>query len=507
VLAASALAAAGCALGPDAPPAIDPPPRTFAELDAPATATGSAAPGRARAPLVAPGEASPDYAFWKELEDPLLASLVDEALIENRDVALATARIREAAAIAGVATSYLLPSVDATGGHSYTRVSTESPNLARLNVDQIPGFERDAQDWRASAAMSYEVDLWGKLRRAREAALDDLEASLEARRALGLSLAGEVAVSYVDYRTLERRRDVAVRTRDSRATALDLVRKREAAGLSTDLDVARAETELAGAEAVIPEIDRLLALVEHRLSVLLGKPPGFARGRIARAGPARALAPFAVPVGLPAQLVARRPDVREASLRLAAATARIGQAKADLFPQVTLFGEIGLDALDIAKLGTGGAVFWSAGPSVRLPLFDMGRRARQWTAAEEQAAQALHALEGSVLVALAEVEDALAEGREEAARRDALARAAVSSGRALSLAEAKYRSGLVSYLDVIEAQRAAFQAEDALTDAEGRVVRTAIALAKAVGGGFAAAEARMPRVDGGEGGGASKEGM
>jgi len=486
---ATLVVSGGCAVGPDAPPDLAAAPRTFAELDqAPTAATGTARP------LVTDGEAGPGYEFWKDLRDPLLAALVDEALKENRDVARATARIREARAYAGIAESYLYPAIDVNAGYAYTRVSSEGPNLSRLNVDSIPGFDPHAQDWKGSLTMAYEVDLWGKLRRGREAAIDDLKASVESRRTLGLALAGDVSATYVDYRTLERRRRVAVDTIASRRSALELASARERAGLATDLDVARAETELATAEATVPELDRQLSLTEHRLSVLLGKPPGAARARIRAAGPMKNLEAFPVPIGLPAQLLARRPDLREASLRLAAATARIGQAKADMFPSLTLFGEVGLDAADITKFATTPAVYWSAGPQLKLPLFDAGRRIDQWTAAEEQAGQALHALEGAVLTALQEVEDALAGSRQEALRRDRLAVAVASARRALGLAEAKWRSGLVAYIDVIEAQRLVFQGEDLLEDAEGRVVKSAVSLAKAVGGGFEAAEARMPEI-------------
>ncbi len=470
---------AGCAVGPDVAPAPRPAPAAFSETGAPGATAGAP---------------SPDLAFWAEIGDPLLVRLVERGLGESQDIAMATARIREARALAGVARSALLPEIDAGGRYDRTRVSTESPELENIDVEQFPGFDEYAQSFRGSLTIAYEVDIWGKHRRAYQAAVADLFAEVERRRAASLVLAGDIAATYLEWRTLARRRAIAVDSLAAREDSLELARAREAAGLGTDLDVARAEAEVASAAASIPDLDRLAALAEHRLSILVGAPPGSLRAELAAAETAP-LAPFPVPVGLPADLVTRRPDVRSAALRLAAATARIGQAKADLFPQVTLFGEIGAHASDLGEIATKAAGFFAFGPSIRIPLFDAGRRLDAWTAAEERADAALHELERSILVALGEVEDALATLREESRRREKLALGVRAGERAALLARERYTAGIVSFLDVLEADRTRLAADDALAESDRRLALASVQLARAVAGGYAAADRLLPPVD------------
>ncbi len=486
-LLASALLA-GCELGPDAPPEPTSPPAAFSELAASTSAATSVA-------AVASGEPGVDYAFWRDLHDPILTALVERALARSPDVASATARIRESRAVAGAAWAALLPEADAGASYQRTHLSTETPLLSQFAGANLPGlqFSPDADDYKASLSMAYELDLWGKNRRAHEAAVAELKGDVHRRRSIGLTLAGELVTTYVDERTLEERRAIALRTLESRRAALAIARDRSRGGLANDLDVARAETDLANVVASVADLDRLLATSEHKLAVLAGGPPGSLRATLAAPHPP--LAPIEVPVGLPAQLLVRRPDLRELSERLAAATARIGQAKADVFPTLELTGEVGVEATDPKKLASRAAGYWNAGPALKIPLFDWGRRIENWTAAEERAEQARCDLEKQVLVALEEVEDALASAREDARRRDALMDAAAASVRATAIAEAKYRGGLVSQLEALDARRTQFQAEDALADARGRALKDAVQLAKAVGGGFGVVEALLPPVE------------
>jgi NodT family efflux transporter outer membrane factor (OMF) lipoprotein len=469
-----ALVATGCAIGPDAPPQLAPPPRAFAES----------------APGIDPSEPSPDFAFWRQLDDPILARLVERGLRESPDMARATSRIREARAIAGVARSALLPSIDGSAGYSRNGVSTEAPELERLGASRVHPFD----DWQSALTMAYEVDIWGKNRRAHEASRDELFAEVEHRRAAGLALAGEICASYLQARTLARRREVALATLAGRETTLGLVRAREAAGLATDVEVALAESELASAEVVVPDLDRLAALEEHRLAILVGAAPGSLRAELSAARDAP-LHAFHVPVGIPAGLVARRPDVREASLRLAAATARIGQAEADLLPQVVIEGEIGLDSLDAWKLASKAAAFWAVGPSLKVPLFDFGRRLDQWTAAEERADGALHDLERAVLVALGEAEDALATLREESRRQEKLLAAVRSSERSTTLSRDRFGAGLASYVEVVDADRALDSSRDALLESDRRLALGAVQLSKAVAGSVLAVERSLPPIE------------
>jgi NodT family efflux transporter outer membrane factor (OMF) lipoprotein len=474
-LVALAATGAGCAVGPDAPPPLAPPPPRFAEAP---TATAAPAP--------------PDFAFWNTFEDPLLTRLVERALGTSPDVGVATARINEARAEAGIAKAALFPSIDAVGVWNQQRLSLEGPIFGQLNVNQInPTFQQQFQDFRGALTMAYEIDVWGKYRRGHEAALDDLAARVEDRRAVGLALAGDVAAAYIDMRTYERRLAIAEKTRNARRAQLDLERSRFGAGISSDFIVSRAEVLLENAEAAIPEMARQRALAAHRLAILVGEPPSALAAEVATAT-ARPLAPFEVPAGVPAQLLARRPDVRAASAELAAATARIGQTKADLFPQLHLDGEVGFESINISTLANHQALYWLAGPRLQIPLFDAGRRLDALDAADARAQRALSALERSVLTALGEVEDALSNAREDARRRAALSRAAEAARREATIARKNYEEGLISSLDVVESDREEFATQDALAEAEGRVAIDAVRLAKAVAGGFAVVEELLP---------------
>jgi NodT family efflux transporter outer membrane factor (OMF) lipoprotein len=469
----------GCAVGPDAPAGKITLPGRFAEID----------PGKAAAGTLE-GETPADFAFWRELGDPALSDLVEGALARSPDVARATAKLRESRAVSGAAWAALFPELRGGVGYERLRFSTETPLLSEFHASQLPGFIPDFNDYKASLQVAYELDVWGKNRRARESALHELQGDVERRRSIGLTLAGEVTLAYIDYRTLEKRRAISVQTLGARNAALGIARDRVQGGLGTELDVSRADVEAANSEATLADLDRQLTLAEHRLSVLVGAAPGALRERLS--APHGALSPFAVPVVLPAQLLGRRPDLRELSARLWAATARVGQAKADLFPQLVLQGEIGVEAVQPSKLFHSAAGYWTAGPSLQIPLFDWGRRAANWTAAEERADQALHDLEKQVLVSLQEVEDALSSLREDARRRQALLRAAIAGRRSRALAQETFQGGLATQLEVIDAQRTEFQAEDALAEADGQALRNAVRLAKALGGGVQAAEHLMP---------------
>jgi len=469
----------GCLLGPDHPPEPPAPPERFAELGSPSREAPSAAEAL-----------SPDFEFWRELGDPVLTGLVERALSGSPDIARATAKIRESRALAGVAWASLFPELQAGASAQRVRLSTETPFISQVPLNNFPGFTADANDWKASLTASYELDFWGKNRRGRESALHELEGDVERRRSVGLSLAGDVSLAYIDYRTLERRGKVALQVLEELNALRTVARDRELGGLGSALDVARAEAEIARAQATLADLGRLQSLSEHRLSVLMGAPPGSLRKTLQDG--AGTLRIFTAPPGIPAQLLTRRPDLRELSHRLIAASARVGQAEADLLPRVVLSGEIGTEAVDFSKLTSHGAFYWSVGPSLQIPLFDFGRRRENWTAVQERADQALHDLEKQILVALQDVEDALTSVRDDGRRREALAAAVQASGRASRIAIDKYRTGLISQLEVIDAERSRLDSEDALADAEGRVLRDAVGLAKALGGGFGAAERLMP---------------
>jgi NodT family efflux transporter outer membrane factor (OMF) lipoprotein len=431
--------------------------------------------------------------FWRELGDPLLNELVVRALKDSPDVVRATAKIRESRALAGAAWASLFPDLQGGFGYERIRLSTQTPFLSQVPLQTFPGFVAEQNDWKASLTASYELDFWGKARRTHESALRELEGDVERRRSVGLSLAGDVSTTYIEYRTLEGRRRITVQELEELKALRTISRDRFQGGLGSDLDVARADTEIARTEASLADYARLLAITEHRLAVLAASPPGSLRKDL-ESSPGN-LKGFAVPPGLPIQLLERRPDLRELSRRVQAATARIGAVKADLLPRLVLAGEIGSEAVDLSKLTSHGAYYWSAGPSLQIPLFDFGRRRDNWTAAEERAEQLLRDLEKQILIALQEVEDALSSVREDGRRREALAAAVQASRRGAKIAFDKFQGGLVSQLEVIDAERTRLEAEDALIEAEGRVQKNAVSLAKALGGGFGAAERHMRPMD------------
>lgn len=469
------LALGACLLGPDHPPDLSGrAPDHFSE--------GPEAVPAAEGP-------SPDREFWAELGDPLLQEWVDRALKESPDVVRATAKIRESRALAGAAWASLFPELNGGFGYDRVRFSTETPLFSQIPLGSFPGFNVDSNDWKASLTASYELDLWGKNRRSRESALRELEGDVERRRSVGLTLAGDVCTTYIEYRTLQRRKEIAAEQLEELQSLRKIAQDRYQGGLGSDLDVARAETEIGRARALLADDARLLSITEHRLSVLTGAAPGSLRKTL-ETTPGK-LVTFTTPTGLPVQLLERRPDLRELSRRVQAATARVGVAKAELLPRIVLSGEIGSEAVELSKLATHNAFYWTAGPSLQIPLFDFGRRREEWTAAEERAEEALRDLEKQILVALQEVEDALSSVREDGRRRDALVDAAQASRRASKIALDKYQGGLISQLEVIDAERSRLDAEDALREADGRVLKNAVSLAKALGGGFGAAERHM----------------
>jgi multidrug efflux system outer membrane protein len=456
LLALPLLAAAGCTLGPDyARPAVPTP----AAWRGPAEGAGSLA----------------DLAWWDLFRDEALQALVGEALEANKDLRLAVARVDEARAQLGVTRSGQFPQLDANGQVA-TRRSSE------VGAPPLPaGVDAESGQFRTTLDLAFELDLWGRLRRATEAARAELLATEEARRTVVLTLVSDVAQAYFEILDLDRELDVARRTVASRRASLDLLRLRFREGLTAELDVRRAEAELASAAATVPDLERRLAQTEHRLSVLLGRNPGtVARGRPLEDQPA----PPEIPAGLPSALLERRPDIRQAEQRLVAANARIGEARAAFFPQVTLTGLFGVESAELGDLFTGPARVWSLGPRVTLPLFNAGRNRARLEAAEARRTQALVQYEQAVQQAFREVEDALVAHRKARETRLEQEAQVAASRRALDLAELRYRNGLATYLDVLDAQRRLFSGELALAATRRAQLVALVQVYKALGGGW-----------------------
>jgi multidrug efflux system outer membrane protein len=423
--------------------------------------------------------------WWELFRDPVLQGLIRTALDENKDVLVAVARVAEARAQLGVARGGQFPEVNGSSSYTNQRFSENSfpfnalPGSANINPQQ--DFYRTGLD------MTFELDLWGRLRRATEAARADLLASEANRRTVLTTLVSDVAQTYFDLLELDREAAIDRRTLQSRQASLDLVRKRFDAGLAAELDVRQAEQELAAAAATVPDAERRVVQTENRLSILLGQNPGPIERGTALSGQRM---PPAVPAGLPSDLLERRPDVRQAEEKLVAANARIGEAKAAFFPRISLTGMFGLESASLSDLFTGPARVWQAGPTMTLPIFNAGRIASNFHATEAREQQALIQYRQTIQQAFRDVEDALIAHRkadEIRVQRELRVRAA---RQALALADLRYTEGLAAYLEVLDAQRQLFAAEIELASTTRDQLTAVVRLYKALGGGW---EPRLAR--------------
>src|SRR5213594_1022418 len=313
------------------------------------------------------GDSLGDLGWWELFKDPALYELIATAVVANRDLQVAVARVLESRAQLGVARAAQFPQVNAGGSYQYTRPNSANSPFLR----SAPGAEVfTGNDLRADVDLTFELDLWGRLRRGTEAARAELLASEETRRAVLMTLVADVARTHFDLLELDHELEIARRTLQTRQASLELQRRRFERGLSTQLDVDRAEAEVAVAAATVPDLERRIAQTENGLSVLLGRNPG----PIARGTPLDGQRlPPEVPAGLPSALLERRPDIRQAEQTLVSANARIGVAKAEYFPKITLTGVLGVESVSLSDLFTGGSRFWSIGPAMTVPLFTAGR--------------------------------------------------------------------------------------------------------------------------------------
>jgi NodT family efflux transporter outer membrane factor (OMF) lipoprotein len=459
----AALALAGCAVGPDYhPPRTAAPPRWASPLEG----------GETNLP---PGGAG----WWKSFHDPELESLISRAAQSNINLRAAAARVRQARAAIGVVAASSLPTIDTAASYSRERYSANG-------WPPIPagfGIPLDANVYQAGFDSVWELDVFGGTRRAVEAARADTAAAEYERRATLITILGEVGRGYVEARSCQRRLAVARDNIDAQQKILSLTRDLFAKGLTSELDVQQAAALLATTESQVPVFETGFRDAAFSLALLLGQPPGALLDELSAPAPIPP-APPAVPVGLPADLVRRRPDVWQAERGLAAATARIGAAESDLYPKFSLTGDIGLQSTSASDWFTAGSRFWTAGPAVQWRIFDAGRiraNVRVQTARQEQA---LADYEQAMLAAFAEVERALTGYAKEQTRRRSLERAVEADRKAVDLATDLYRHGLADFLRVLETQRSLYQSQDALIESDRSVSSNLIALYKALGGGW-----------------------
>ncbi len=454
-LATLVLVLAGCTLGPDYRRPTVPTPTAWRE-SLPAADAGSLA----------------DLPWWTLFEDDELRELIRSAIEENKDLRIAVTRVEQARAQLGVTRAAQFPQVDA--GASATENRTSDTVRPR-------GQGGEFRLLSTAADLSFELDLWGRLRRASEAARAELLASEEARHAVVMTLVGDVAAAYLQLRELDLELETTRRNVASRRQSLDLVRDRFESGVSSALELRQAEAELASTAAQVPGLERQVTQTENQLSILLGRNPGGIRRGRPLTGQTF---PPAVPAGLPSALLARRPDVRQAEATLVAANARIGVARAAFFPQISLTGFFGVESVALSDLFTGPSRIWQFGPTVTVPIFNAGRNRANLAFVEAREREALLRYEQAIQQAFREVEDALVahrKAREALAEQDAAVRA---SREALAIAELRYTSGLTSYLNVLDAQRTLLAAELAQSRTLGAQLVAVVQLYKALGGGW-----------------------
>jgi outer membrane protein, multidrug efflux system len=411
--------------------------------------------------------------WWTLFDDPLLTRLIEEAAAGNLDLLTAVARVREARARLSVTAGSTLPSIDATAAMSRQR-NSESEWMGTGETYSSFGLGLDA---------SWEIDLFGRLDRAIEASTADFQASEEDRTDVAITLFAEVARTYLAVRTLQARLAATGKNVDSQTRLLELTRSRAECGLATGLDVARAEQFLASTEAGLPLLRLDLNSAINTLGVLLGRPPGALREELDRIGPIP-LPPAQATIGVPADLLRRRPDIRRAERELAAQTARIGLATADLYPRLSLSGAFGLSSNETNRVLHRGSRVWNIGPSLSWNVFDGGRVRRRIDVEDALTEQALLRYERSVLEALGEVENSLIACREQRLRLEALERAVAASRRASELALRLYDDGLEDFQPVLDAQLDLVGFENAAAATRGDAAASLVRLFKAIGGGW-----------------------
>ncbi|MBL9000601.1 MAG: efflux transporter outer membrane subunit [Phycisphaerae bacterium] len=436
---------------------------------------------KAAAAPISPGDTDPLApgalrSWWGAFGDPTLNALVERAVEGNPDLKIATARVREARALRGIEVSNLYPRVNANGVYERGR---SSANQGEGN----PEAGSTTNFFDAGLDASWEIDVFGGIRRSVEAADAELAAVEEGRLAVFVSLVAEVARNYVELRSFQRRVEVNQSAIRAQRETLELTESLAKAGISSELEVEQSKAQLAARESQLPPLVTGVRASNYRLSVLLGEEPGSLLGELA-ATAAIPSPPQQVPVGLPSELLRRRPDIRRAEREIAAATARVGVATSDLFPKFSLTGSFGYRSDDADTWFESGSRAWSFGPAVRWSVFNAGQVRNQIRAASAREEATVAAYELTVLTALEEVENSLTVFIQEQARRRSLAAAETASKRALDLATERFTSGIGDFLNVLDAQRALYELQDQLVTSETDVTRSLIALYKALGGGW-----------------------
>jgi multidrug efflux system outer membrane protein len=459
--------------------------------------------------------------WWATFQDPELESLVDRAVKGNFNLRQAESRIRQARFQEGVAGATLYPTINTNGGYQRAYGSKNlsiaslfgggsssggtrgaaaqngSNNIARpedsinetptggppspLGSGGLPGTITDLYE--AGFDATWEIDVFGGQRRGIEAANDDMQAAVEDRRDALVSLIAEVARNYVQLRGEQRQYDIARQNLAAQQDELKLTESKFRAGFVTQLDVARQATQVATTAATLPALEANIRVSIHALGVLLGQDPDGLEAELVTAAPIPPVPPE-VPIGLPSDLLRRRPDIRRAERQIAAATARIGQATADLYPKFSITGTMGFDTSAIKHIADWNSRYYALSPGIDWNIFDARRVRNNIDVQKEQQRQAMSNYQQTVLSALQDVEDSLTRYRTEQLRRRSLADAVDASRQAVSLAKQQYDQGVVDFTTVLDAERNEFGTEDSLAQSDAAISTDLVSVYKALGGGW-----------------------
>lgn len=455
-------ALSACAVGPD--------------YQSPATDAGSAFTNAASPEF---SGHSLEVAWWKLFDDKILTELVERTVQHNRNLQAARANLREARALYMDAGLNLAPSV--TSHANYTEQKRSAGALS--NRAFAP---RELKLYNAGFDAFWEIDLFGRVRRDVEASSDEVDAQEADLRDLSVSLIAEVARNYFELRGLQQQLAMAKKNAKNQAQTLEITRVRLESGRGTELDTSRAAAQLDSTRAIAPPLESAIYQAMHRLSVLTGQLPGALTGRLSQPAPLPNI-PKTINIGQPAELLRRRPDIRIAERALAAATARIGVATADLFPRVTFVGTIALEAATLSGVGAANSDSYSVGPRISWAALDLGRVYARIKAADARAEASLAQYEQTVLNALEETENALVNYNRERNRKELLASAAQASETAHQLAHLRYSEGVSDFLTVLDAELRLLQDQDRLAQSETATATALAALYKALGGGWESA--------------------
>lgn len=451
------LAMTGCMIGPDYKRPVVETPQAWRLTDTEAHETANSA-------------------WWQQFGDPVLNNLIASSIKENKDLLVATARVDQYAAQYGVVRADLYPQIGVGAQFGQQEITQRSGNGLPSGYHTVTGGQQ------AVLNASWEIDIWGRIRRSSEAARAGLLSSEEGRRGVILTLVSSVAVSYVNLRDLDKQLEISSRTAESRKSSYELLKLRFEAGIINEMELAQSKSEYEQAMGTIPQVAKSIAQQENGLSLLLGRNPG----PIPRGKSIDDLKLPVIPAGLPSDLLERRPDIKLAEQNLIAANAQIGVAKAAYYPSISLTGLLGSSSSEFSDLFTGPAKIWQYSAPISIPIFTAGKISSQVKVSEALQQQALYSYQQAIQTAFQEVNDSLVAQSLTRQQLDSQRRRVGALRLYADLARLRYDSGYSSYIEVLDAERSLFDVELAYVQSQGVLFQAAINLYKAMGGGWIA---------------------